>query len=97
LGIFPGLNAFWKLIRFESPHFASKLVDIEIDRLSESTTPGTSELPPEEDAYRGGNHPPYCTCAACTAERLGRLSQSGPAGTAKRILDALRRVLRLGN
>jgi len=95
-GIFSRSIPLQKLFRFESSHFASKLVSIEADRLLDRATPGTSPLPPDENAYRGGNHPPYCTCAACTADRLGRISQSGPTGTAKRILRAVQRVLRLG-
>ena len=95
-GIFSRSIPLQKLFRFESSHFASKLVSIEADRLLDRATPGTSPLPPDENTYRGGNHPPYCTCAACTADRLGRISQPGPTATAKRILRAVQRVLRLG-
>jgi hypothetical protein len=45
----------------------------------------------DERAYRGGDHPPYCTCHVCAERRLTKARQrGGPMGWLDRLLRALK-------
>ena len=49
------------------------------------------EIIVDERAYRGGNHPPYCTCHVCAERRAAKATESrGPAGWLSKLLRALK-------
>lgn len=45
----------------------------------------------DERAYRGRNHPPYCTCHVCAERRAAKATRSsGLKGLLNRLLRAVR-------